>query len=134
MSEKIGFQAFVILHHKFRRLLPHQRLTIEIRKDSGVHQVNVVLHADLPGEEPVVGNVNGHGLDSHHRRFHIVGVQIQRNMLAYKGIRTAGNEERAFFLLRLDIQRFYCLDISGQLRIQGIEHSRIRFLRPCGQK
>ena len=117
------------LHHKFRGLLPDQRLTVEISKYPCVEMIHVIFHLDLPRSEPSVIDMDRNRLRAHHRRIDEMIIDSTCNKLTHKRIRGTFNKKIRLFLLYVKALILQCLEVFGQLRLKSLTLRRIQLLR-----
>ena len=90
-----------VFHRQHGRLGTDERRLVEFRKQAGVEVIPGRFHGDFSGKEPILGDMHGHGIVSHHLGLEIVVVNLERHVLAHQGILRGGNEVVALSALHL---------------------------------
>ena len=116
------------LHRQLRSLHADQGLTVEIRKHSGIDQIDIRLHLDLARQKPVIKEIDCHGFRTHDRRIHIVFISLKCYELAYKRIFSTVYQKVTFLLLYLCSFPLNSLEVLVQPLRQSSLTQRIQLL------
>ena len=111
----------MVLQDEGGSLHPYQGRAVELGEYLCVHQVQVALHNDLSGNEPLVGDMDGHGVVTHEFGRHVVAVQLQCGELPYQRVLAGGYQKVAFAGLGSCVFGRYCAYVTVEFGTQGVK-------------